>query len=76
MTPQQIEAVRAVARAIVQSVREVGTAPAGPMYAALMSKGCTLNQFTQIMGQLVRAGFLTHDEESHTYSIGVKEFNL
>jgi hypothetical protein len=76
MTPQQIEAVRAVARSIVEAVREVGEAPAGPMYAALMSKGCTLNQFQQIMGQLVRAGFLTHDEESHTYSLGEKEFNL
>lgn len=76
MTPQQIQAVRAVARSIVATVREVGTAPAGPMYAALMSKGCTLNQFQQIMGQLVRAGFLTHDEESHTYSIGEKEIKL
>jgi hypothetical protein len=76
MTPQQIQAVRAVARSIVATVREVGTAPAGPMYAALMSKGCTLNQFQQIMNQLVRAGFLTHDEEGHTYSIGAKPFNL
>jgi hypothetical protein len=76
MTPQQIQAVRAVARAIVQSVREVGTAPAGPMFAALMGQGCTLNQFTQIMGQLVRAGFLTHDAEGHTYSIGDKPFTL
>jgi hypothetical protein len=76
MTPQQIEAVRAVARSIVQSVRDVGTAPAGPMYAALMGQGCTLNQFQQIMAQLVRAGFLTHDADAHTYSIGEKEFNL
>ena len=76
MTPQQIQAVRAIARAIVEAVREVGTAPAGPMYAALMGQGCTLNQFQQIMGQLTRAGFLTHDEEGHTYSIGAKEFNL
>lgn len=76
MTPQQIQAVRAIARVIVESVREVGTAPAGPMYAALMGQGCTLNQFQQIMGQLCRAGFLTHDEESHTYSIGAKPFTL
>jgi hypothetical protein len=76
MTPQQIEAVRVIARAIVESVRDVGTAPAGPMYAALMGQGCTLNQFQQIMGQLVRAGFLTHDADAHTYSLGAKVFNL
>ena len=76
MTPQQIQAVRAVARSIVEAVREVGTAPAGPMYAALMGQGCTLNQFQQIMGQLTRAGFLTHDADAHTYSIGDKPFTL
>ena len=76
MTPQQIQAVRAIASSIVAAVREVGAAPAGPMYAALMGQGCTLNQFQQIMGQLVRAGFLTHDEEGHTYSLGSKEFTL
>jgi len=35
-----------------------------------------LNQFQQIMSQLTRAGFLTHDAESHTYSIGDKPFTL
>ena len=76
MTPQQIQAVRAIARSIVAAVREVGTAPAGPMYAALMGQGCTLNQFQQIMGQLVRAGVLTHDVYADTYCIGEKPFTL
>lgn len=55
-TKEQIDAVRAVARAIVETVREMGSmgAPAGPMYAALMTKGCTLEQFEQITGALVR----------------------
>lgn len=60
MSEAQIQAVRKVARAIVETVREMGPmgAPAGPMYAALMAKGCTLSQFDAITGGLVRTGQL------------------
>jgi len=60
MTVQQMLALKQVADAIIESVKECGSsgAPAGPMYAALMSRGCTLEQFEQIMSGLVKAGKL------------------
>lgn len=58
LTPQQLQAIRAVGDAIVEAVKAGGTtgAPAGVMYAALMQYGCTLDQFNQFTGALVRAG--------------------
>jgi hypothetical protein len=61
-TNRQRLAVVYLANAIVDSVRESDNGlgvPAGPMYAALMAHGCTLNQFEQIMSGLVRVGRLT-----------------
>ncbi len=61
MTNEQITALRQIAAAIIAAVRAAGPlgAPGGVMYAALMAQGCTLNQFEQIMGGMVRAGKLT-----------------
>ncbi len=61
MTNEQILALRQIAAAIIAAVRAAGPlgAPGGVMYAALMAQGCTLNQFEQIMGGMVRAGKLT-----------------
>lgn len=66
MNQQQIQAVRAIAGAIVESVKEMGEggAPSGPMYAAFMGK-LTLEQYQQIMDTLVRAGRLR--QEGHVY---------
>jgi hypothetical protein len=61
MTLQQAKALQAVAKAIIESCKTF--APGGVIYAALMSQGCTLNQFQQIMAQLVGAGMLTQDGE-------------
>lgn len=63
MTPQQLAAVRFVANAITDTVREAGPlgAPGGVIYAALSKQGCTFNQFNGIMGGLVRAGVLRQD---------------
>ena len=60
MTPQQAQALRAIVGGIIETVKAAGDlgAPAGPMYAALMGHGCTLNQFQQIMGALVRTNKL------------------
>jgi hypothetical protein len=46
--------------AILKIVEESGPngAPAGPMYAAMMTVGCTLEQFQGMMGTLVAAGLL------------------
>jgi len=64
MTPQQAKALQTVAKAIIESCKTF--APGGVIYAALMSQGCTLNQFQQIMAQLVNAGMLTQDGECYT----------
>ena len=61
MTIQQIQAVREIGQAIVQTVKEAGEpvgAPGGILYAALMASGCSFSQFQSIMGTLVRAGYL------------------
>ena len=64
MTPQQAKALQAVAKAIIESCKTF--APGGVIYAALMAQGCTLNQFEQIMGQLVGAGMLSKEGECYT----------
>jgi predicted transcriptional regulator len=64
MTPQQVKALQAVAKAIIESCKTF--APGGVIYAALMAQGCTLNQFNQIMSQLVGAGMLTQDGDCYT----------
>lgn len=62
MTPteKQLAAIRAIAAAIVDSVKEAGAlgAPSGIVYAALSAHGCTLDQYQQFIGALVRTGKL------------------
>ena len=60
-TAAQVKLLRMVADAIIDAVKAAGPlgAPAGVLYAALMGHGCTLSQFEQIMGGMVRAGLLT-----------------
>ena len=67
MTNEQITALRAIAKAITETVALAGPlgAPGGHLYAALMSAGCTLNQFEQIMSGLVNAGVLTKRGECY-----------
>ncbi len=59
-TPQQLAAIRAAGRAIVDAVRAAGDlgAPSGVVYAALMHAGCTLSQFHGLVGGLIRGGYL------------------
>tara|TARA_R110000868_G_scaffold26930_1_gene103060 strand:- start:148 stop:375 length:228 start_codon:yes stop_codon:yes gene_type:complete len=64
MTPQQAKALQAVAKAIIEACKTF--APGGVIYAALMHQGCTLNQYEQIMGQLVGAGMLSKAGECYT----------
>lgn len=40
-------------------------APAGHLYAAMMTGGCSLSQFQQIMGGLERAGFVAREGECY-----------
>ena len=58
---EQINALRAIADAIVEAVKaaEPIGAPGGVIYAALMAGGCTLAQYESIMSAMVRSGILT-----------------
>lgn len=69
MTIQQRTALRAIARAIVESVREAGStgAPGGILYAALMASGCRLSQFQSLMSVLVTGGYLSRSGECYYF---------
>ncbi len=73
MTNQQISALRAIASAVLETVKEAGEmgAPAGPMYAALMAHGCSLHQFEQIMGGLERSGYVRKSGDCYHYLKGL-----
>jgi len=60
MTTQQIQAIKLVADAVIESVKAAGPlgAPGGVIYAGLMAFGCTLQQYESIMSALVQAGKL------------------
>ena len=60
MTQQQLEAIRRIAGAIVETAREAGPlgAPSGVVYAALMTHGCTLDQYNQFIAGLEKAGLI------------------
>jgi len=72
MTQTQIQTLRTIGKAILESVRAAGVlgAPGGIMYAALMAQGCTLNQFQQIMSGMVNAGVL--EQHGDCYTVGPK----
>jgi hypothetical protein len=57
---QQIAILKAVGDSIIGAVKAAGPlgAPGGTLYAALMTYGCTLEQFNQIMDVLVQVGKL------------------
>jgi hypothetical protein len=49
---EKVHAALKVVQAVAETIREVGTTPAGPLYAALMAKGCTLDGFEKVIGIL------------------------
>ncbi len=78
MTPEQlhdlsrIAALQQIAKAITDTVKEAGPlgAPGGTLYAALMTCGCSLHQFEQIMAGLVRAKQLRKDGDLYFVAKG------
>lgn len=74
MTTEQIRAIRAIASEILEAIKDSGPigAPGGVMYAYLMTQGCTLHQFEQIMAGLVRAGYVTKSGECYHYVKGME----
>jgi hypothetical protein len=67
LTPAQAEALRKVVTAVLDTIREAGPlgAPGGVIYAALMHVGCTLEQYEQLMGALVRSGRVRREGECY-----------
>lgn len=60
-TAAQVRSLGAVARAIIETVREAGPlgAPAGIIYAALSAHGCGKDLFDWLMQVIVDEGLLT-----------------
>ena len=58
MNMNQVQAVLKIAAAVIETIRESGSlgAPGGTIYAALMSHGCTLQQFDGLMAAIVGSG--------------------
>ncbi|WP_423680204.1 winged helix-turn-helix domain-containing protein [Undibacterium sp. WLHG33] len=50
---------------VLEAIHESGLtgAPGGIIYAALMQQGATLDQFNTLMGCLVKAGNVTHEDQ-------------
>ena len=67
MNQQQIAALRAIARTIIEVCADepIG-APGGIIFAALQAQGCSLHQYEQIMSGIVRAGMLERDGDCYT----------
>ncbi len=64
---KQLNALHQIMRAIVETVKAAGKpfgAPGGHLYAAL-SGILNIDQFTQIMGVLVKEGFVTKRGECY-----------
>jgi len=60
MTSTQLKALKAICDAVIESVKLAGPlgAPAGTLYAAMMTHGFTLEQFERLMNGLVSAKML------------------
>jgi len=60
LTPTQAKALQIIVSGTIEAVKAAGDsgAPGGVLYAAMQTQGCTLNQFTSLMGALVRTGKL------------------
>lgn len=63
----KVETMASLCAIIVEAVKDMGAmgAPSGPMYAALMSTGMTLDQYQTIMDGLVSSGKLKR--RGHVY---------
>lgn len=76
MNPSQIAAAQRIGLVVLESIQEAGNlgAPAGVLYAALASQGCTLNQFQSLMAPLEAKGFVTRESDCYTLSDAGAQF--
>jgi hypothetical protein len=65
LTPAQAAALKVAVDAVMEGVKAAGPhgAPGGVIYAAMMAHGASFNQYTGLMGAMVRAGKLTKTGE-------------
>ena len=49
----------ALVRAVADAIKDAGEIPAGTLYAALMTKGCTIEQYNGLESILIRSGLAT-----------------
>lgn len=70
MTPNAAKQMAAlqIAKAVIDSIRETGERglPGGTIYAALMTHGCTMEQFETLMRSIVDTGLISRDG-NHLY---------
>ena len=62
VTAEQVQGALAITRAVADAIKSLGEVPSGHLYAHLMGK-LSLNEYTQVIGILKRAGLVT--ESSH-----------
>jgi predicted transcriptional regulator len=68
MTTTQAKALRSIATIILEAISAADPvigAPGGHLYMGLMHAGCTLDQFQQLMGSLVRLKFVKQTGECY-----------
>jgi len=56
----QVRAALGMLKAVAETIQEVGSTPAGPMYAMLMGT-ITLNDFNAMIDMLVKSGLVKRD---------------
>lgn len=69
-------AILLLTKAVLETVAETmpSGAPGGPMYAAFMTAGMSLDQFESLMGGMVEAGFLQKRDECYFITVEGREF--
>ncbi len=50
-----------VLKAVAEAIRDAKGMPSGTLYAALSSKGCSLDQYEKIIGMMERSGLIRRD---------------
>lgn len=72
-TSEQVEAAAKLMAVVVDTIRDAGEIPSGHLYAALMSAGCTLSTYEQLIGVLERRGLIEVDPSHVIRWIGPKK---
>jgi hypothetical protein len=67
MSNQELKAGLGIIRAVADTVRELGSAPRGVLYSALMAKGITHSAYETIEGILIRGGLVRRNGDVLTW---------